>query len=72
MIRRLNFARYAHEIAPTAIDQLPPHARQIVVGEVRKRNNCANKHEQHGELGIHCFFSVSVPALSAMQYLFQG
>ncbi len=56
VIRRLNFARYAHEIAPTAVDQLPPHAREILVGEVRKHDNRTNKHEQHGELGIHCFF----------------
>ena len=55
MIRRLNFARYAHEIAPTAVDQLASHARKIVIGKVRKHNNRANKHEQYGQLGIHCF-----------------
>jgi hypothetical protein len=50
---RIIFAPSAHEYAPAPVNQLAPHAAQILFAEMRKANNRADKQEQQGELGIH-------------------
>lgn len=42
-----------HELAPALSGQLPPHAVESAVAEIRKHDDAADQREQNGQFRVH-------------------